>query len=333
VLLVLVGAQQAFAGASFAVYRAAVPRLVPVHQFPAATALSATVGQAGQIAGPLLAGALVPLTGLAALYLLDAAALAAALWAVWRLPPLPPLAVPSSGVAPGGDAPRRLGLRALAQGARYLLAHRVLLAAMAADVIAMVLGMPVAAFPELAQETFGDPREGGLALGALLAAWPAGYVLGGLLSGVITRARRHGVMLTAAVCTWGLAVAALGVAPHLWLAVGCFALGGAACFALTVFRESILQAAAPDALRGRLQGIMTVVSAGGPRLGALLHGTAATTFGPTWSITTGGLLVVAAMLTTATTATTFWLYRAPTPQPPGEDADDLPLESGQTPQK
>jgi MFS family permease len=318
-LLVLVGVQQAFAGAGYAVYRAAVPRLVPMHQFPAATALSATVGQAAQVAGPLLAGALVPLTGLAVLYLADAAALGVAVWAVWRLPPIPPL-TPAPGVAAAVPAERsrhttgrRLGVRALAEGFRYLVVNRVLLVAMAADVIAMVLGMPVALFPELAQETFGDPREGGLALGVLLAAWPAGYVLGGLVSGAVTRARRHGVMLTAAVSAWGVAVAALGLSPHLWLAAGSFALGGAACFALTVFRESILQAAAPDELRGRLQGIMTVVSAGGPRLGALLHGVAGATLGTTWAITGGGVLVVAAMLTTAAAAPAFWHYRAPAP--------------------
>jgi ENTS family enterobactin (siderophore) exporter len=43
----------------------------------------------------------------------------------------------------------------------------------------------------------------------------------------------------------------------------------------SIFRQTILQAATPDALRGRLQGIFIVVVAGGPRLGDLVLGTLA----------------------------------------------------------
>ncbi|MEU3338077.1 hypothetical protein [Streptomyces sp. NPDC006668] len=56
----------------------------------------------------------------------------------------------------------------------------------------------------------------------------------------------------------------------------------------------MLQTAAPDDMRGRLQGIDTVLAAGGPRLGDLAHDTAGAAFGTTWTITGGGLLTVAA---------------------------------------
>ncbi|MFF1720996.1 hypothetical protein [Streptomyces sviceus] len=54
----------------------------------------------------------------------------------------------------------------------------------------------------------------------------------------------------------------------------------------------MLQTAVSDGMRGRLQGIDTVVAAGGPRLGDLLHGTVGAAFGVPWSVTGGGVLTV-----------------------------------------
>jgi MFS family permease len=92
----------------------------------------------------------------------------------------------------------------------------------------MLFGMPRALFPQVAQETFGDPPGGGLAIGALYAAVSVGAVLAGLCSGAFTRIRRHGVMVTGSVCAWGLAVAGFAISRRLWIAVACLAVGGAA---------------------------------------------------------------------------------------------------------
>ncbi len=48
-------------------------------------------------------------------------------------------------------------------------------------------------------------------------------------------------------------------------------------------------------MRGRLQGLVTVVSAGGPWVAHLVHGLAGAAFGTAWAISGGGLLTVAAM--------------------------------------
>ena len=42
-----------------------------------------------------------------------------------------------------------------------------------------------------------------------------------------------------------------------------------------VYRSAILQTAATDEMRGRMQGVFTVVVAGGPRIADLVHGWAA----------------------------------------------------------
>ncbi len=51
-----------------------------------------------------------------------------------------------------------------------------------------------------------------------------------------------------------------------------------------VFRNTMLQAAVPDEMRGRLQGVFIVVVAGGPRLGDFLAGSVADLTSPPWPL-------------------------------------------------
>lgn len=79
-------------------------------------------------------------------------------------------------------------------GLRGALWRPVLLLFFAVDIVAMVLAMPRALFPELADTRFG----GGPAVGWLFAAIAIGSVAGGLVSGWIGRVRRQGLALIAA---------------------------------------------------------------------------------------------------------------------------------------
>ncbi|MCX3290706.1 MFS transporter [Streptomyces sp. NEAU-H22] len=298
-LMLLLAVQQAFWGLNAPARNASIARLVPEDELPAAGALGSTVMQTGQVAGPLLAGALIPVIGLPELYLIDALALCVTVWAVYRLPALPPLA---------GTAVRRAGVKEIAAGFRYISGHTVLLLSFLADTIAMVLGMPRALFPQLASQTYAPYGEG-LALGLLFAAIPVGAVLGGLFSGTFSRARRHGWMVIGAVVAWGVAIAGFGLSRSLWVAVAFLALAGVADMVSMVFRGAILLSAATDEMRGRMQGVFTVVVAGGPRLADVLHGTAGSAFGPRTAVAGGGLLVVAVMLVLAAAVPALRRYR------------------------
>ncbi|MFE8991569.1 MFS transporter [Streptomyces collinus] len=298
-LMLLLAVQQAFWGLNAPARNASIARLVPEDELPAAGALGSTVMQTGQVAGPLLAGALIPVIGLPELYLIDAVALCVTVWAVYRLPSLPPLA---------GTAVRRAGVKEIAAGFRYISGHTVLLLSFLADIIAMVLGMPRALFPQLASQTYA-PYGAGLALGLLFAAIPIGAVLGGLFSGTFSRARRHGWMVIGAVLAWGVAIAGFGLSRNLWVAVAFLALAGVADMVSMVFRGAILLSAATDEMRGRMQGVFTVVVAGGPRLADVLHGTAGSAFGPRTAVAGGGFLVVAVMLVLAAAVPALRRYR------------------------
>jgi MFS family permease len=300
-VLVLLGVNQAFFAVNMPTRSAIIARLVPVEILPSAIALGATVGQFGAVLGPMAAGALMPVLGLSTLYLLDTVALTVTLVAVWRLPALPPL----NGLS------RRAGLRDVIDGFRYLASQKILLASFLADIIAMVAGMPRALFPEMAERTFGDPPGGGAALGWLYAAIPVGALVCGLASGWLSRISRHGVGVIIAVCVWGAAMAGFGLSHSLWLATAFLALGGMADFVSMVFRSAILQSATTDEMRGRLQGVFTVVVAGGPRVADVTHGWTAAGVGTAATATGGGLLAIVVVIAAVALIPAFWGYRAP----------------------
>jgi MFS family permease len=254
---------------------AVIPRLLPAVLVPAANTLSFTASQVATFVGPLLAGVVIGHGGYAVAYGIDAVLFTVGLYAAVRLPALPPL---------GGEI-RRPGLRSVVEGLRFLVTRPVLMMSFVVDIIAMGVALPRALFPEVAVTRFG----GEAAVGWLVAAIAIGGVVGGLVSGWIGRIQRQGIALITVIAIWGLAVAGAGLARSLWLAVLMLALGGAADLVSAVFRQTILQTYAPDEMRGRLQGVFTVVVAGGPRLGDLRAGAMASFAGATASWVGGGL--------------------------------------------
>ncbi|OBF18727.1 MFS transporter permease [Mycobacterium kubicae] len=313
VVLCLLALQQSFFAVNSPARSAAIPRMLPGPQLAPANSLNMTVAQFGAIAGPLLAGLLLKWVDLSTLYLLDTVTCLAPIWATFRLAPMPALDT--------GDAARaRWGVGAVLEGFRYLAGNTVVLMSFVVDLIAMILGMPRALFPQLAHQSFGGPIEGGSAMALLAAAMSVGAVAGGVFSGWLPRIRRQGLTIIVAIVVWGLSMVGFGLASGwahgragvmLWAALAFLAAGGAADMVSAAFRQTILQQAASDELVGRLQGVFAVVVGGGPRLADTLHGAAAAAIGTTAAAAGGGALVVVGVLIAALAAPAFLRYQAP----------------------
>nr|WP_183595705.1 MFS transporter [Nocardioides soli] len=304
-LLGLFAVQQAFFAVNQPTRAAILPRLLTPDLLPAANSLSMTVFQAGAIGGPLVAGVLIPILGYQWLYLVDTITLFATLGAVVRLPRLP---VEGPTTSPG--------LRSVLEGFRYLGGHPVLLMSFVVDLIAMIFGMPRALFPEIAHVSFGGPDEGGLVFALLFAAIPTGAVLGGVFSGWVSRVDRQGYAVIVCILVWGAAMTGFGVAVALadyrgmlLVALLMLVIGGAADMASAAFRTSMLQSAAADSVRGRLQGVFVVVVAGGPRIADVVHGTSAAMVGTAAAAAGGGVLVVVGTVVAAIAVPSFVRYR------------------------
>jgi hypothetical protein len=278
VLYVIVAAQSGCFAVNNPTRAAIVPRLLSADLLPAANALNSASFNLGFTLGPLLGAFAISTGGYTFAYGIDAITFTAALYALYRLPPIPPQ--PSEG-APVG----RPGLRSVVEGLAFLKNAPNVRMTFIVDLFAMVLAQPRALFPAVAGGFFG----GGVRTIGLLQAAPAiGSLLAFIFSGWVGKVRRQGVAIAVSVVVYGAAVLAFGFARALWLGVALLAMSGAADMISSAYRSTILQVAAPDNLRGRLQGVFTVVVAGGPRLGDFVAGSGAALTTPTLALAAGG---------------------------------------------
>lgn len=310
-VLSLLAVQQGFFAVNSPTRAAAIPRLIAPSDLPAANSLNMTVMQFGAIVGPLLAGLLLGWLDLSALYLIDALTCLVPIWATLRLAPMPPGA---SAVRAG------VGFAAVLDGFRYLAGNTVVLMSFVVDLIAMVLGLPRALFPQIAAVNFGGPVDGGTIMALLAAAMSAGAVIGGVFSGWLPRITRQGLAIVVAIVVWGAAMVGFGIAVGhghghagraLWSALGFLAIGGAADMVSAAFRSTMLQQVASDEIRGRLQGVFTVIVVGGPRLADAVHGAAGALVGTAVAAAGGGAMVVLGVLLAGLAVPAFLHYRRP----------------------
>jgi predicted MFS family arabinose efflux permease len=257
---------------------AIIPNMVQRSEVSTANAMFQALFQLGSVVGPAAAGLLLAGAGIRFVYWMDVASFGAALMAVFLIAPQPPT-----------GAGHRPGLRSIAEGFRFVRGRQAIQGAYLIDINAMVFGMPRALFPALAATVFGG---GASTVGFLYAAPGAGALVGALTTGWVGRIQRQGRAVIIAVMVWGLAITAFGLVRWLPAALLLLAVAGWADVISAVFRNTIIQLAVPDALRGRLSGLQIAVVNGGPRLGDLEAGVVATGFGDSTSVISGGLACV-----------------------------------------
>ena len=261
---------------------AMLPNLAGRSETATVNAMFQALLQVGQVAGPAVAGLLLAGVGVRFVYWLDAASVAVAMLATARM----------GRQRPAGTS-HSPGLRSIVDGLRHLRGQPLIQGAFLIDINATVFGVPSAVFPALA---FGVFHGGARTLGLLYAAPGAGALLGAVTTGWVHRVRRQGRAVILAVIIWGAAIACFGLSHWLALALALLAVAGWADVVSAVFRGTIIQLAAPDALRGRLMGLQMAVVTAGPRIGDAESGAAASAFGATASVVSGGLACIGGAL-------------------------------------
>jgi MFS family permease len=277
---------------------AATPRLLPRALLPAAGALNGIAVGISVTLGPGLAGVLVATVGFEWCYTIDAILFVATLAALLTLPRLPP-----------DEAAERPGLASLVAGIEFLRRAPNIRTSFLVDIVAMTFGQPRVLYPAVGAVLLGG---GALTVGLLSAAFAIGALLSSVFSGRLGGVRRQGVAIERAIAVYGaciglfgavLAAATLGEATKalpnpagpvfVVLAAVLLAGAGAADNVSSIFRGTILQTAAPDSMRGRLQGVFIVVVTGGPRVGDLYAGLLAATGLLLLPPLAGGVLIIA----------------------------------------
>ncbi|GAA2928046.1 MFS transporter [Microbacterium luteolum] len=297
---------------------AIVPRLIPRNMLAAASALNGVAFGVTVMAGPAVAGVLVALTGYGWTYTIDVILMLSMFLDLWTLPAL----------RPEGDIVRP-GLTSLVDGWRFLRSASNIRMQYVIDIIAMTFGQPLVLFPALGTVILGG---GAVTTGILTAAVAVGTFASSLLSGRVVHYRWHGRGIERAVEAYGASILLFGVvllvgalsgsatehSPDVALIVAAcvaLALSGASDNVSSIYRNTMMQAAVPDTMRGRLQGVFIVVVTGGPRVGALYAGTLATVTALWFPPLLGGVLVIALVALLARRSRRFHDYDAENPEP------------------
>lgn len=298
---------------------AIVPRLLPAELVPRAAALNGMAFGTMLTLGPALAGVIAGTVGLPWAFLADAVLFSAAFVGIIGLPPLQPM-----------HEITRPGLTSLIEGMRFLRHAPNVRMSFIVDIIAMTFGRPYALLPAVGAVVVGG---GEITVGVLTAAGAIGTLLASLLSGYVKTVRFHGVAIRRAIMVYGSFVAMFGLvilvvqqftpradgAGVLWPAFALAALAmmgmGASDEISAIFRQSIMLVATPDSMRGRMQGVFTVVVTGGPRIGDMYVGILAAALGLWSPMLLGGLLIVGLVAVLARGGTSFSRYDVDNPLP------------------
>lgn len=260
---------------------ALLPMLVPRAELPQAIAWGSLGFQAGIIIGPAAGGLLygvspfAPYAGAAALFM-------TALMLLWR--------TPTPAQAPVEDA-HTLGM--IVEGLRFVWSNKIVLGAISLDLVVVLLAGAVALLPVFARDILhAGPGE----LGVLRSAMGAGAACVALVLAAAPIRTHVGRWMFGSTILFGLATIVFGVSQSLWLTATALAVAGAVDMISVYVRQSLIQLATPDAMRGRVAAVSFVFISASNELGDFEAGLTARIFGPVLAVTIGGAAAVAASL-------------------------------------
>jgi MFS family permease len=268
VLLLLMGAARSFGSPSMS---ALLPNVVSDEEFPRAVAAATSTMQICTIAGPAVGGMLYAVGG-RVVFAVAAALYFAAITQAWRLP---------------AGAPRSVSTdESMLAGIRYVRSNRLLLGLLSLDLFAVLLGGVTALLPIYARDILAV---GPIGLGWLRCAPGAGAAVVGLLLARRSIDHSAGRTMLACVAGFGAATVVFAVSMNFWLSLGALAIAGGFDMVSMVIRQTMLQVATPDAMRGRVSAVNWVFIGASNELGEFESGATAALFGTVPAALIGGL--------------------------------------------
>jgi MFS family permease len=266
-------------------YSALFALILPRGQYARAAGVGSSAFQFGLVAGPALGGILVGVAGKTAAYAMAAILCLGAVAALLSLRVKEP--------PPAQSAPV---FASIAEGLRFVYGNQIVLGAMSLDMFAVLFGGAVSMLPAFIQEVYHTGPEG---LGILRAAPAVGAVAMGLLLARHPINHHAGRWLLGAVAGFGLCIIAFALSASFWFSAFLLLLSGAFDGVSVVMRQTILQLATPDEMRGRVSAINGIFIGSSNELGAFESGLAARLMGLVPSVIFGGAMTLAVVATTA----------------------------------
>jgi MFS family permease len=253
---------------------ALLPGIVPPQSFPAAVSVMSTLQTLASITGPVLAGALIALVNEGPADFVFTGLATAAI-----------LTLSFVRYREDGLKRKAVSWQSVTEGVHFVRRNQVLLGAMSLDLFAVIFGGVKALLPVYATDILhGGPA----AFGFLEASFEAGAFLMSLYLLRSKPVARTGRAVIWTVAAFGLGTMLFGISRNLYLSLAIYLLIGAADQLSAVMRETTVQMATPDELRGRVSAVDQVFSNSSNQLGAVESGFVAATAGATFAVVSGG---------------------------------------------
>jgi MFS family permease len=273
----LIGSARSFANPAG---HALMMSIVPEDEYPAALAWHNSLVQASAIAGPVIGGLLLPFGSLTPFVAAGAAFAAATVLSVL-------LKRPERRAA--GKPP--VTIEMLLAGYRFIWKCPVILGSMSLDLVAVLLGGVVALLPIFVQDVYDT---GPWALGVLRACPAIGGMAASLVIANIAFNWHVGRTMFGAVTVFGLATIAFGLTTNFLLAGLFLIILGAADMLSVLVRQTLIQVETPDAVRGRVLAVHTIVAGTSNELGEFRAGAMASVIGVVPAVLFGGAAAIGA---------------------------------------
>jgi MFS family permease len=254
-----------------------VARAVPRADLMNAVALNSSMVTAARVAGPALAGVLVAAIGEGWCFFLNGAS---------YLPVIAGILAMRFAPAAAPEAGRQSELGRLLEGfalVRRTMPIRSLLLLLG---LLSLLGTPYSVLmPIFAAQVFhGSSRTFGLLMGTS----GAGALAGALTLACRPHSRGLGRWIAGTALTFGVALIGFAFSRTLWLSLPLMLVGGYCFMVEMAATNTMIQMMVPDAFRGRVMSIYTMMFLGMAPLGGLLGGLAAHRLGAPLTVALGG---------------------------------------------
>lgn len=281
--IVLTGMVRAFLGP---VYNALFARVLPREQYVRGASLGSIVFQSALVLGPAIGGLLIAPIGIPGVFVLAAALALTVIVFLARM----------EVTEPAPRLQREPVFASIAEGARFVFGHQILLAALALDMFAVLFGGAISLAPAFIHDILDYGPEG---LGILRGAPALGAVAMGVWLARNPIQRNAGRVLLIAVAGFGLCMIGFGLSTAFWLSALFLLLSGMCDGVSVVMRSTIMQLSTPDAMRGRVSSINGLFVGSSNEIGAFYMGSMARLLGLVPAVVVGGFMTLGVVGVTA----------------------------------
>jgi len=271
VILVFYGSGRAF---HMPCANALVPNLVPVEEFPNAVAWNTTANKLSQVCGPAIGGFLY-LLGPEVVY-----GSAAAVFSVGIL------SVAMIRTRSDRKDTEPISLGTLLAGVRYVWEKKVVLGAISLDLFVVLVAGATALLPVYAKDVLDV---GAWGAGLLRSAVAAGGMVTLLVLTQMALTRDVGRIMFVCVFVFGVATTVFGLSTWFALSLTAMAVLGAADAISVFIRQTLIQVATPDEMRGRVSAVYSVFVSTSNEIGEARAGFVAAWIGAVPTVVIGGI--------------------------------------------